>query len=104
MPAEEAADQVAAVINAAVLGASPSLWSLAGVLHRLRSALGGGRQVAPAEQRQGQQAVAAVRVPPTWFLAGGGARLFFLSGLAQKLVGWPINGILAKKFKLDASL
>ena len=39
--------------------------------------------------------------PPVWFLAGGNALQYWLIGLVQKLFGWPVNSMLAKKFGLD---
>jgi short-subunit dehydrogenase len=42
--------------------------------------------------------------PPTWFFAGGKAWVFWSLGLAQKVLGWPTNSILAKRFNLKALL
>ena len=42
--------------------------------------------------------------PPTWVFAGGKAWFFWTLGLMQKVMGWPANGMLARKFKLDALL
>ena len=39
--------------------------------------------------------------PPVWFFVGGNARVVWFWGLLQKLFGWPTNGMLAKRFKLQ---
>jgi len=43
----------------------------------------------------------AGRRPPTWFFAGGRARMLWTLGLLQKTWGWPANRILAKTFGLE---
>ena len=42
----------------------------------------------------------AGRAPPTWFFAGGRARMLWTLGLVQKTWGWPANNMFAKKFGL----
>ena len=41
---------------------------------------------------------ATATAPPGWFLTGGSAATYWLMGVVQKLVGWPVNGLLARKF------
>ena len=41
---------------------------------------------------------AAAAPPPGWFFTGGSAATYWLMGVVQKLVGWPVNGLLARKF------
>lgn len=43
------------------------------------------------------------RSPPSWFLAGGKALYYYFVGLVQMTFGWPINGMLATRFKLTSS-
>jgi hypothetical protein len=74
MPAEQAADQVVAVINRSALVSSSR-----------RSAIGAWRP----------------RPPPTYFLVGGKALYYWAVGVVQKVFGWPVNGMIAKAFKLS---
>jgi len=43
------------------------------------------------------------RRPPTWFLVGGNSFYYWLLGFVQMHLGWPVNAMLAKKFKLQVS-
>lgn len=38
--------------------------------------------------------------PPVWFFIGGNAFIFWFLGIWQKVFGWPVNGILSRKFGL----
>jgi 1-acylglycerone phosphate reductase len=113
-PAEDVADQVAAVINASALGRSAPGSVVLGAFSRAYQALfqalclAAGRRVAPAAGADSSSAapVWQPRPPPNWFLAGGAARYYFLLGVAQKLLpgGWPTNPAMAKRFGLDQPL
>lgn len=40
--------------------------------------------------------------PPPWFLAGAQALYYWVLGFFQMNFGWPVNGMLKKKFHLEA--
>lgn len=42
----------------------------------------------------------ALNAVPTWFFVGGNAMYYWLIGLIQKLLGWPVNNMFMKKFGL----
>lgn len=112
MPAEAVAEEVAAVINASLLGRAAPSWGLLSALARACSSLyasltaAAGARVAPEGAAQQGAAVWQPRPPPNWLLAGGAALKYFLIGLAQKLLpgGWPVNAAMAKRFGLDRLL
>lgn len=79
MSSEAVADQVAAVINRSALPAQGG---------------GGGGAAQPWRPRP----------PPTSFFAGGAALFLWALGVVQKLLGWPVNGMLARRFGLDKPL
>lgn len=41
------------------------------------------------------------RAAPIWFTAGGKALYFWLLGQVQRLVGWPVDGMVSGMFGLD---
>lgn len=110
-PAELVADQVAAVINASVLGRIAPAGGVLGIFGRIYQALFSALCPAAGLRVAAGDAAAAApvwqpRPPPNWFLAGGAARYYFLLGLAQKLLpgGWPTNPAMAKRFGLNQLL